>query len=57
VENTGIELLGYESEFGKVTAVKRCNYLLPPGGLQVNEKPPEEDPLPRSSSPYENPVP
>jgi hypothetical protein len=23
VENTGIELLGYESEFGKVTAVKR----------------------------------
>jgi hypothetical protein len=49
VENTGIELLGYESEFGKVTAVKRCNYLLPPDGRQVNEKPPKEDPLPQSS--------
>jgi hypothetical protein len=42
VENTGIELLGYESEFGKVTAVKRCICLLPPGGRQVNEKPPQE---------------
>jgi hypothetical protein len=46
VENAGIELLGYESELGKVTADKRSDSLLPPGGRQVNEKPPEEDPLP-----------
>jgi hypothetical protein len=40
MENTGIELLGYESAFGKVTAVKRYDYFLPRRRRQVNEKPP-----------------
>jgi hypothetical protein len=41
MENTGIELLGCESEFGMVTALNRYDYFLPRTGRQVNEKPPE----------------